>query len=59
MQTTAQEFYDASYNRAKDTAKLDKAFTQFKMALRSEESGTSVMDRALVMAAKTEAEAFA
>lgn len=57
MQDTAQEFYGAAYNRAKDPAKLDKAFTQLRLALKSESEG--IQRRALDLAAKTEAEAFA
>ena len=53
----AREFYGASYNRAKDSAKLDKAFTQFRLAPNA--SSPSIQERALNVAAKTEAEAFA
>jgi hypothetical protein len=54
---TAREFYGAAYDRAKDKEKLEKAFLQLGMALRSQSDG--VQTRALELAAKTEAGAFA
>jgi hypothetical protein len=54
---TAQEFYGASYAKAKDTTKLDNAFAKLNLALKSENEG--IQRRALDMAAKAETEAFA
>lgn len=54
---TAQQFYGDAYKRAKEPAKLETAFRQLGMAMRA--STPSIEDRALALAAKSEAEAFA
>jgi hypothetical protein len=56
---TVQEFYGKTYENADPArrAKLETAFRQYGMAERSE--NPSIMQRALDMAAKTEASAFA
>jgi hypothetical protein len=59
----AKEFYGESYNRAKDTAKLDDAVKRLDTALQNEASNngtmTKVGEMSFTLACKKENEAFA
>lgn len=57
MQNNAQEFYGATYHRAKDQAKLDGAFSTFKLAMNA--TTPEIQERAMKLACKKEMEAFA